>query len=181
MKNVFLFIFLLICLLGCSAANYNTIHSAPISILKNGSFRNGLDNWSFWGNAGNYSNKVSVLISDGKNGKYNYLRIENPGKNLIGVQQLAKVSSGSVYRLTGSARSVITNDSATIFGGRIGFYLPPQKEKQLVWTSEFNNWWKKELVFTNTVNGPATIYVHMGYGNVSSTGEFTGIKLEKLN
>ena len=151
-----------------------------VSILKNGNFKNELESWGFWGNAESYSNKISVLVSNGKHGKYNFLRIENPQKNLIGLQQLAKVSSGSVYRISGSARSTVTNDSNIIFGGRIGFYLPPQKEKQIVWTSEFNNWWRKELIFTNTVDGFATIYIHMGYGNVSSTGEFAGITLEKI-
>ncbi len=180
MKIIFILFFLLIGILGCSVTNQNTKDSPTVSILKNGNFKNKLESWGFWGNAESYSNKVSILVSDGKQGKYNLLRIENPNKNLIGLQQLAKVSSGSVYKISGSARSTITNDSNIIFGGRIGFYLPPQKEKQIVWTSEFNNWWRKELIFTNTVNGMATIYVHMGYGNVSSTGEFAGITLEKI-
>lgn len=184
MKNIFIITFLSIGILGCSVTNQTTKqttnHSPTVSVLKNGNFKTKLDKWGFWGNADNYSNKVSILVSDGKQGKYNFLRIENPYKNLIGVQQLANVSSGSVYRLSGSARSTVTNNSSIIFGGRIGFYLPPQKEKQIVWTSEFNNWWRKELIFTNTVNGIATIYVHMGYGNVSSTGEFAGITLEEI-
>ena len=184
MKIIFILFFLLFGFWGCSVTNQTanqTANLSPVvSILKNGNFKNKLESWEFWGNAESYSNKVSILVSNGKHGKYNFLRIENPHKNLIGLQQLAKVSSGSVYKISGSARSTITNDSNIIFGGRIGFYLPPQKEKQIVWTSEFNNWWRKELIFTNTVNGMATIYVHMGYGNVSSTGEFAGITLEKI-
>ena len=48
------------------------------------------------------------------------------------------------------------------------------------WMSEYNHWWKKDLIFTNQVSGIATVYVHMGYGGVASTGEFTNISLEKL-
>ena len=198
MKNIFIITCLSVGILGCVATKNITKKSQsvtilknenfkteskktlPVSILKNGNFKNKLESWGFWGNAESYSNKVSVLVSDGKHGKYNFLKIEDPNKNLIGLQQLAKVSSGSVYRISGSARSTVTNNSKIIFGGRIGFYLPPQKEKQIVWTSEFNNWWRKELIFTNTVNGIATIYIHMGYGNVSSTGEFAGITLEEI-
>ena len=47
--------------------------------------------------------------------------------------------------------------------------------------SEYNHWWKKDLIFTNQVSGIATLYVHMGYGGVASTGEFTNIRLELIN
>jgi len=67
-----------------------------------------------------------------------------------------------------------------LFGGRVGFYIPNQKEKQIVWMSEHNKWWQKQLVFTNQIDGTACLYVHMGYGNISSTGEFTNISLEEM-
>ena len=101
-------------------------------------------------------------------------------KKLVGIQQRVHVVSNAVYKLSGIARS-LGNDKSKIFGGRIGFYLPPQKEKQIVWMSEHDKWWKKELVFTNNITGTAIVYVHMGYGNVASTGEFTNIRLEKLS
>jgi len=39
---------------------------------------------------------------------------------------------------------------------------------------------KKELIFTNQVSGIAIVYVHMGYGNVASTGEFANISLKRI-
>ena len=41
--------------------------------------------------------------------------------------------------------------------------------------------WHKELIFTNQVTGIATVYIHMGYGNISSIGEFTNISLEEID
>ena len=101
-------------------------------------------------------------------------------KKLVGIRQLVKVKSNAIYRLSGTVRSTATKNNDIIFGGRIGFYLPGQKEKQIVWMSEHNQWWRKELIFTNQIAGMATVYVHMGYGGVASTGEFTNIKLEKI-
>jgi hypothetical protein len=36
------------------------------------------------------------------------------------------------------------------------------------------------LEFTNSVTGVGALYVHMGYGNVASTGDFADIRLEKV-
>ncbi len=108
------------------------------------------------------------------------LKIQNPYKKLIGVQQRVNVVSGAVYRLSGVARFVATTQANMIFVGRISFYLPSQKEQQLVWMSEYNQWSQKELVFTNKVVGTATILVHLGYGGVGTTGEFTNVRLEKF-
>jgi|GEM_PF-3190705 len=101
-------------------------------------------------------------------------------KKLVGIRQRVRVVSNAVYKLSGIARPTVAKNNKIIFGGRIAFWLPPQKEKQIVWMSEYNKWWKKELIFTNQVTGMATIYVHMGYGGVASTGEFTNIFLEKF-
>jgi len=76
--------------------------------------------------------------------------------------------------------STVTNNPNILFGGRIAFWQKGQKEKQIIWMSEFNKWWKKELIFTNQVTEITTVYIHMGYGNIASTGEFTNISLEKL-
>ena len=153
---------------------------AKPNMLKNGSFNEKLKNWQLWHSAKSLSNTVKIINITGAKFK-NALRIENPMKNLVGIQQRVRVVSNVVYKLSGIARSVATTNSKIIFGGRIGFFLPPQKEKQIVWMSEYNHWWKKDLIFTNQVSGIATLYVHMGYGNVASTGEFTNISLEKLN
>jgi len=149
-------------------------------LLKNGKFEQRFSSWKPWQTARNSSNLLSVITIRDVPGCRKALRIENPKAKLIGLQQLVKVSSGKVYRLSGTCRSTGTSDSKILFGGRIGFWLPPQKEKQIVWMSEHNKWWAKSLEFTNQVDGTACIYVHMGYGNISSTGEFTNISLEEM-
>ncbi|RLD09989.1 MAG: hypothetical protein DRI44_07210 [Chlamydiae bacterium] len=149
------------------------------NILKNGSFNNKLKNWQLWNAAKTFSKTVKFINVNG--GKFkNAVRIENPMKKLVGIQQQVSVESNTVYKLSGIAKSTVAINNNIIFGGRIGFYLPPQKEKQIVWMSECNQWWKKDLIFTNLVTGIATVYVHMGYGGIASTGEFTNISLEKI-
>ncbi len=148
------------------------------NMLKNGSFNEKLKNWQLWHSAKSFSNTVKIINVSGKKFK-NAVRIENPMKKLVGIQQIVRVVSNTVYKLSGIARS-LGNDKSKIFGGRIAIWLPPQKEKQIVWMSEYDHSWKKELIFTNQVSGIATLYVHMGYGRVASTGEFTNISLEKL-
>lgn len=32
----------------------------------------------------------------------------------------------------------------------------------------------------NNVSGTATVYAHMGFGGIASTGEFTDIRLERM-
>ncbi len=149
------------------------------NLLKDGQFKNELENWELWQSAKTFPDSVKFINVIGKNFR-NAVRIENPMKKLVGIQQRVKVKSNVVYRLSGTVRSIATNKNDIIFGGRIGFWLPPQKEKQIVWMSEHNKWWEKELIFTNRVTGMATVYVHMGYGGVGSTGEFTNISLEKI-
>jgi len=146
------------------------------NLIKNSNFSDKLNNWEYWG-AGTKSNNL-IQIKRGVSG--NYIQINNPDKKLIGVKQNINVTSGTVYRLSGKARSVLTTDSKILFGGRIAFFIPGEKEKQIVWMSEYNNWWNKEIIFTNQISGVATVYIHMGYGNVASVGEFTDVKLEKL-
>lgn len=150
------------------------------SLLKNGSFSEHLANWSMWRDAKTYPNALKVITVPASSGTRTALRIENPYKAQIGVQQLARVESGSVYRLSAAVRSVATHDTNVIFGGRVACYLPPQPEYDIVWVTEYNQWWRRERIFTNEVDGVATIYVHLGYGNVATTGEFTDITLEKL-
>ena len=70
-------------------------------------------------------------------------KIENPIKKMVGVQQIVKLKSNTVYRLSASARSVATNNPKIIFGGRLALWQRGQKEKQIVWMSEYNHCWKK--------------------------------------
>ena len=157
----------------------STVSVAYINLLINGNFENKLNDWQLWQSAKTISNSVKFINITG-NKFNNAVRIENPMKKLVGIQQRVNVKSNTVYRLSGIVRSTATNNNDIIFGGRIGFYLPPQKEKQIVWMSEHNKWWGKELIFSNQVTGLATVYIHMGYGNIASTGEFTNIHLEKI-
>ena len=148
------------------------------NLLRNSDFAQGLQFWSLWQHGRTHPEWVTVTNLPGRLGSYNALHLANPKALLVGVQQSAGVVSNKIYRLAGSVRSMYTNDSSRIFGGRIAFYLPPQPERQLVWTSEFNDWWKRELVFTNQLTGTALVLVHMGYGGVVSTGDFTDVRLE---
>ena len=158
--------------------------AAPVvavpSLLKNGQFAERLTHWTLWRDAKIYSNAVHVITAPGPAGDRMVLRIENPYKAQVGVQQLARVVSGQVYRLSASVRSVATHDTNAIFGGRVAFYLQPQQEQEIVWMTEYNQWWRRELVFTNLVDGVATVYAHLGYGGVATTGEFMHIALEKV-
>ena len=152
-----------------------------INLLKNGSFVMGMANWRYWQYALRNTNWVNMVTINGKTGTYRALRIADPDGSLVGVQQAVNVVSGKIYRLSGSVQSMATNSSAVLFGGRIFFRMAPQPEQQLLWTTEFNQWWPKDLVITNKVTGTALVIVHMGYGRQQSTGEFTAVCLERLN
>ena len=43
-----------------------------------------------------------------------------------------------------------------------------------------DTWSSCETVVTNMVTGTATVFVHVGYGGMPSTGEFAHICLEQL-
>lgn len=151
-----------------------------VNLLMNSEFSQGLAHWTPWQYAKQDSNVLAVVTYPGAQGSYRALRIANPRGELAGVQQLVRVVSGEVYQLRAACRSTITNDSKILFGGRVAFYHPPERERQLVWTTEFNNWWTRSLVFTAEASGVGVVLVHMGYGHVASTGEFADVRLEHL-
>lgn len=151
-----------------------------VNLLKNSVFSQGLAYWSPWQYAKQNSNVLAVVTYPGVHGNYRALQIANPRGELVGVQQIVRVVSGEVYQLRAACRSMITNDSRILFGGRVAFYHPPELERQLVWTTEFNNWWTRSLVFTAEASGVGVVLVHMGYGRVASTGEFADVRLEHL-
>ena len=157
-----------------------TASSKSALLLNNGAFRDGLKGWQYWSDARQQTNSIAIVPVQGLSGVRQALRIMNPLKKLVGVQQTVPLKSNEVYRLSGSVRSVATKASEILFGGRVALWLPPQPEQQLVWMSEYNNWLPKELVFTNQVTGTAVVYVHLGYGKVATTGEFTDVKLERV-
>jgi len=150
------------------------------NLILNGSFTNEKKYWNPWQYANKYSNLVKVVDYKGKSGNYKALRIENPYAKLIGLNQAVKLQENKIYKLSAAARSTVTNSSAIIFGGRVGIRLPHQKERSLIWMTEFNDWWKKGIVITNKFSGTAIVYIDMGYGNVVSTGEFSDVRVEEI-
>lgn len=152
------------------------------NIVRNSDFAEGLAPWTYWGATESDQAYISLREERMNDRSRSYLRIENPEKKLMGVQQHVAMVSGTVYRLSGLVRSTFAHDSSRLFGGRIGVYFTAQiPEVALVWMTEYNQWLPQELVFTNAFTGVATLYAHMGYGNIASTGEFTNITLEPLD
>jgi len=148
-------------------------------LAQNGDFAQGLKSWDYWQHACSATSEVKVTQIGAQPAQW-ALQIQNPHKQLTGVRQLVTLTSGTVYRLSARARSTATTNSKIVFGGRVALFLPPQPELALLWMSESTDWWAKALVFTNHVNGTATLFVHLGYGNVASTGEFANITLDEL-
>lgn len=152
-----------------------------VNLLRNSNFGEGLQGWWPWPPGTALTNHVRVVGAEGAQGASYALRIEGSGGELIGMQQVVRLETGRVYRLRAQVRSVLTNDSTIMFGGRVACYMAGRPEVQLVWMSEYQHWWPKEVVFTNTdFDGVAVVYAHMGYGKFASTGEFTDIRLEEL-
>ena len=151
-----------------------------VNLLKNSSFTTGTRNWRNWQYASLHTNWVGIVTKQGSMGSYRALRIASGDGSLVGIQQDVPVMAGGIYKLAGSAQSMGTNSSSVLFGGRIGFLMRPQPERQLVWTTEFNQWWRKYIVFTNRTTGTAQVFIHMGYGHVASTGEFADVRLERV-
>ncbi len=149
------------------------------ALVRNGDFAQGLKGWDYWQHAGRATNEIRVTQIAAQPAQW-ALQIQNPQKQLTGVGQLVTLVSGTVYRLSARVRSTATINPKSIFGGRVALFLPPQPEQSLLWMSESTDWWAKALVFTNHVSGAATLFVHLGYGGVASTGEFANISLDEL-
>jgi hypothetical protein len=151
------------------------------NLVQNGVFENSFFHWSPWQCKRNeFYHRLFIFDTKEKGIKRKGLRIKNDTKGLIGVQQNVNIISGNVYRLSGVARSTTRSDSFTLFGGRIGLWVPHQKEKQVIWMKDNTEWTFRSVIFTNRVSGMATLFVHMGYGNIANTGEFTDIRLEMI-
>ncbi|MCX7005492.1 MAG: hypothetical protein NTV22_19800, partial [bacterium] len=149
------------------------------ALAQNGDFAQGLKGWDYWQHACSATTEIQLTQIAVQPAQW-ALQIQNPLKQLTGVRQLVSLVSGTVYRLSARARSCATTDSKVVFGGRVAIFLPPQPEQSLLWMSESTDWWAKALVFTNQVSGAATLFVHLGYGGVASTGEFANITLDEL-
>lgn len=144
------------------------------NLVRNGAFAEGLRYWNLMGE----TNGIRVVrVSQGE--PRTWLRIENPHAVIKGVRQSVPVVSGAVYRLSGRVRSC-AGYAPVLFGARICWEARPQPPHQLIWMTEYDRWWEKELIITSDVTGEVQIEATMGYGQVGSTGEFTDIKLECL-
>ncbi|MCX7846708.1 MAG: hypothetical protein N2595_01550 [bacterium] len=143
------------------------------NLVVNGTFGEGLLHWRPWRDE---SITNTLWVIGGEDGSA--LRMANPRGTLAGVQQLVRVHSGTVYRLRARARSV-TDSAEQLFGGRVAVWLPPQPEPQLVWLYSDGSWREQVTMFTSRVSGVACVYVHLGYGNVATTGEFSHVRLEE--
>lgn len=150
--------------------------AAVSNLVRNGDFSHGLTNWYPWQRGKDNAHLMTIHVVSNQH----FLRIENPLSALIGVQQQVALQSGAAYRLSAAVRSCAGSDPRALFGGRVALYAPPEPEHALVWMSEHNQWWRKQLVFTNTSEVAGVVFVHMGYGNICSTGEFTDVQLELL-
>jgi hypothetical protein len=146
------------------------------TLVRNGAFQDGLTNWLPWRAANDNPAALSVIAAPHPG---RALQIANPQAQLLGLQQLVSMVSGTTYRLRAAARSD-GKDARRIFGGRVAVYLPPEPEHELVWLYENGAWSSQACVFTCQATGHATLYVHLGYGNVAATGAFTDIALEEL-
>jgi len=163
--------------------NSETAVCAKVSnLIANGTFEVGQTGWYSWGNEERATDHISTAGVHGLSTAKTCVHVENPDAGLVGLKQNVGVVSGAVYKLSGVARSTNSNALNGLFGGRVALYLPPQQELQLIWmTEEQNKWSSRSLLFTNQVTGTATVLVHLGYGRVSSTGEFTDIRLERVS
>jgi len=144
------------------------------NLIRNHSFKNGMEHWALWGIECDTANTVTVADAA--------VRIANPSGELRGVKQhvAAVLVSGSVYRLSAAARLVGAPDTEKILGGRVAVHLPPQPEYDITWLSQRAHWYQQECVFTNMVTGNPIVLVHMGYGRVAATAEFSDVVLEQL-
>lgn len=148
--------------------------------ILNGDFSEGFAHWNYWRPEMRNEELIQIVRMWETNHPNYAVRICNPRAERVGIKQNASVVSGNVYRLSAKACSMVTNASDVLFGGRVALWQKGKKEKQLLWMSEYNRWWEKELIFTSDVSCVATLYVSMGYGNVASTGLFTNIQLEDI-
>ncbi|MBR5946182.1 hypothetical protein IKZ80_03765, partial [bacterium] len=142
----------------------------------NGDFKDGTKGWTFWQipaeEASNFITRVSGEFGD-------CVQIKGqPGNRLMGMSQAVSVVSGAVYKLSANVKSLDAKEK-TLFGARVAFYAPGQKEQQLLWTYNTKGWEDKNLIFTNSYSGAATLYFHTGYTTNSCTALFKDLSLFK--
>jgi len=143
------------------------------NVVRNGAFADGLDHWSLMGST---SGIFVVRMRHGAEPQA-WLRIENPRAEIVGVRQDVNVVSGAIYRLSATVRSC-AGHMPVLFGGRVSLERRPRPAEQLIWMTEYNQWWNKSMLITSEMDGVAQVEVTMGYGQVASTGEFADVRFE---
>lgn len=145
------------------------------NLLVNSTFSSGLTCWNAW----QHARQHPELITVGTECEAPFVRIHNTLAQLIGLQQTAVLQSGGIYRLRVTVRS--PHDAPhMLWGARAAVYLPPQPEHDLVWLYHQSTWNTHEIIFTNHVDGDATVYFHMGYGGVAATADFAEVRLDHV-
>lgn len=142
----------------------------------NGSFKEEFKGWDFWNVKGEEASNAVSRVTD--NGETCVLIKGQPGGKLIGMCQAINLTSGAVYKLSVTAKSEDRTPKA-FFGARAALFAAGQKEKQLLWTYNTKDWVEKELVFTNSVSGAATLFFHTGYTTNACQALFKNISLIK--
>ncbi|MCX7847482.1 MAG: hypothetical protein N2595_05600 [bacterium] len=157
---------------GWSVYSYGAGEKRP-NLVRNHEFTLGLTFWDFWGRVNDETNTIKVVNRA--------VRIESASGEMRGVKQhvAGALVSGGVYRLSAAARTVGRADHSKVLGGRVAVHLPPQQDVELVWLSQHEQWQRRERIFTNNVDGQPVVLVHMGYGKIAATAEFTDVTLER--
>ncbi len=155
---------------------HGNIHQKHFNLIsKNPNFANDHDKWEYWRLSKETGEKLISAKNDGSN---DFVRIDNPNGNLIGLIQGVNVLTGSVYRLTAECRIPVDNTSQN--GGRVFIKTPESRERQLTFLEISHEWARKELVFTNHITGKASFVIHTGYGNYKGQTDFRNIRLEEI-
>ena len=142
----------------------------------NGDFKDGTKGWTFWQIPAAEASNLITRVS-GDSGDCVEVKGQT-GNRLMGMSQAVSVVSGAVYKLSASVKSQ-DEKGKTLFGARVAFYAPGQKEQQLLWTYNTKGWEAKTLIFTNSYSGAATLYFHTGYTTNSCTAMFKELSLVK--
>ncbi|MBR5900737.1 hypothetical protein IKZ40_00125 [bacterium] len=142
----------------------------------NGSFKDDMKGWDFWNVKGAEASNAVTRVAD-QDETYVLIKGQSGGK-LLGLCQAVNLTSGAVYRFSATARSKDQTPKA-FFGARAAIFAAGQKEKQILWTYNTKGWSEKELIFTNSVSGTATLFFHTGYTTNACQALFKNISLIK--
>ena len=145
-------------------------------VASNGNFKDELKGWDFWNVKGEEASNAVSRVTDKEEACV--LIKGQPGGKLMGMCQAVNLTSGTVYKLSAAAKSEDQTPKA-FFGARAALFANGQKEKQLLWTYNTKGWVERELIFTNCISGPATLFFHTGYTTNECRAFFKNISLIK--